>query len=577
MRRTLVGRAQTGLAPRVKLTAPLPPSRPTPRLTLGAGQTSKPTLLATPRLSAFCRHFSSSSPVMAPVPKEADYLVLGIGSGGIASARRAAKYGAKVIAVESGRMGGTCVNVGCVPKKVTYNAAAIAEAFREAKAYGFGGYNTPTFDWPTFKQKRDAYVKRLNGIYENNLNKDGIEHIKGRAKFVARDEVEVALDGGGTQRIKAKHILIATGGRPHIPDIPGKELCIDSDGFFELEQLPKSIATAGAGYIGVEMTGMLNSLGTECHFFIRGQTVLRQHDPMIQQVITREYERQGIHMHKSQIITGVEAIGNGMKRVTYEDLSTKEQHSIEVETVLFAIGRVPEIEDLHVRELGMKLNKKDHIIVDKYQNTSFPNVYAIGDVCDRGFELTPVAIAAGRRLSDRLFGGMKDRHLEYENIPAVVFSHPEIGAIGLTEPHARAKYGDGNIKIYQTQFTGMYYAMMDAEHKAPTAYKIICAGKEEKIVGLHILGQSSAEILQGFAVAIKMGATKKDFDNCVVRSRFVSSKNCPSSPVLTLHDCTHLITPPNPIAHRPLIPGCIWKLPGIAPASHILHIPLSIL
>lgn len=454
---------------------------------------------------------------MAPIPKEADYLVLGIGSGGIASARRAAKHGAKVIAVESSRYGGTCVNVGCVPKKVTWNAADIAETFKDAKAYGFSGVDNPTFDFPLFKRKRDAYVKRLNGIYENNLNKDKIEHIRGRAKFVAKDEVEVALENGGTQRIKAKHILIATGGRPSMPDIPGKELCIDSDGFFDLEDLPKSIATSGAGYIGVEMSGMLHALGSKVHFFIRGQKLLRTFDPMIQDTVTKEYERQGINLQKGKQITKVEDIGNGQKRVTYQDAETKEESTVDVEAVLFAVGRKPEIEDLHIKDFGINLNEKNHIITDEYQNTNLPNIYAIGDVCDRGFELTPVAIASGRRLSDRLFGGQKDAHLEYSNIPSVVFAHPEIGAIGLTEPEAREKYVD-KVKVYKTEFTAMYYAMMDPEDKGPTAYKIVCVGEEEKVVGLHIMGVGSSEILQGFGVAMKMGATKKDFDNCVVRN-----------------------------------------------------------
>jgi glutathione reductase (NADPH) len=452
---------------------------------------------------------------MAPIPKECDYLVIGIGSGGIASGRRAAKHGAKVIAVESKRYGGTCVNVGCVPKKVTWNAAAIAETFRDAKSYGFHVSEQPSFDWPYFKNKRDAYVKRLNGIYENNLNKDEIEHFRGRAKFVAKNEVEIALDDGGSQRVKAKHILIATGGRPKLPDIPGKELCIDSDGFFDLEQQPKSIATSGAGYIGVEMTGMLHALGTKTHFFIRGQKLLRTFDPMVQDAVTKEYERQGINLYKGSQITKVEDIGNGMKRVTYQETESKKESTVEVEVVLFATGRVPEIEDLHIKDLGIKLNDKNHIVTDDFQNTSLENVYAIGDVCDRGFELTPVAIAAGRRLSDRLFGGKKDARLDYTNIPSVVFAHPEIGSIGLTEPEAREKYGDA-VKIYKSEFTGMYFAMMDPEEKQPTAYKIVCAGPEEKVVGLHILGAGSAEILQGFGVAIKMGATKQDFDNCVV-------------------------------------------------------------
>jgi glutathione reductase (NADPH) len=466
---------------------------------------------------------------MAPIPKEADYLVIGIGSGGIASARRAAKHGAKVIAVESKRYGGTCVNVGCVPKKVTWNAAAIAETFKDAKAYGFGGFEQPTFDFPMFKKKRDAYVKRLNGIYENNLNKDEIEHLKGRAKFVGKNEVEVALEGGGTQRVKAKHILIATGGRPVIPDIPGKELCIDSDGFFDLETLPKSIATSGAGYIGVEMSGMLEALGSDVHFFVRQSKLLRTFDPMIQDTVTKAYEKQ-MHLYTHTQITKVEDIGNGLKRVHYQNANTKEESTVEVEQVLFAVGRVPEIEDLHIKDFGIKLNDKNHIVTDVYQNTNLDNVYAIGDVCDRGFELTPVAIAAGRRLSDRLFGGMKDRHLDYTNIPSVVFAHPEIGSIGLTEPEAREQYGD-KVKVYKTEFTGMYYAMMEPENKGPTAYKIVCVGEEEKVVGLHILGQGSSEILQGFGVAIKMGATKKDFDSCVVcilslSVPFISSSSC---------------------------------------------------
>ena len=463
---------------------------------------------------------------MSSQTKECDYLVIGIGSGGIASGRRAAKHGAKVIAIESSRYGGTCVNVGCVPKKVTWNAAAIAETFKDAKAYGFKVGGVPDFDWPYFKKKRDDYVKRLNGIYENNLNKDEIEHLRGRAKFVAKDEVEVALHDGGSQRIKAKHILIATGGRPKLPDIPGKDLCISSDGFFDLEKQPKSIATSGAGYIGVEMTGMLHALGSKTHFFIRGDKLLRTFDPMIQDTVTQEYERQGINLYKGTQITKVEDIGNGMKRVTYQNNETKNESTVEVEEVLFATGRDPEIEDLKIKDFGIKLNDKNHIVTDEYQNTSIPNIYAIGDVCDRGFELTPVAIAAGRRLSDRLFNNQPKAHLEYENIPSVVFAHPEIGSIGLTEPEAREKYGD-KIKIYKTEFKAMYFAMMDPEEKQPTAYKIICAGENEKVVGLHILGQGSSEILQGFGVAIKMGATKKDFDSCVVStppiflSRFV--------------------------------------------------------
>ncbi|KAH7061383.1 hypothetical protein B0J12DRAFT_617109 [Macrophomina phaseolina] len=452
---------------------------------------------------------------MAPVPKECDYLVIGGGSGGLASARRASGiYGVKTIAIESKRLGGTCVNVGCVPKKVTWNAAALAETFKEAKAYGFD-YENLSFDWNTMKTKRDAYVKRLNGIYERNLSNDKVEYIHGFASFVDRNTVEVSLDDGGKQTVKAKHILIAVGGHPTLPDIPGKELCIDSDGFFDIEHQPKKVVTVGAGYIGVELSGMFNALGTETHFFIRGDKVLRNFDPIIQDTITGEYERQGVNLHKKAAITKVEDAGDGKKRVYYDEGDKKGLVIEDVDHVLFAIGRKPEIEKLGVDKLpNLKLNEKQHVVVDKYQNTSVENVYALGDVCDKGFELTPVAIAAGRRLSDRLFGGKNDAHLEYENIPSVVFAHPEVGAIGLTEPEAREKYGD-SIKVYKTSFTAMYFAMMEPEHKGPTAYKLIVEGPQERVVGLHILGAGSSEMLQGFGVAIKMGATKADFDRCV--------------------------------------------------------------
>ena len=238
---------------------------------------------------------------------------------------------------------------------------------------------------------------------------------------------------------------------------------------------------------------------------------------MIQVKVTAEYERQGIQLHKGSQITKVDDLGNGIKRVYYKE--GDKESTIEVDCVLWAVGRKPMIEGLKIDKLGIKLNEKGHIIVDEYQNTNVENIYALGDVCDRGFELTPVAIAAGRRLSDRLFGGQKDARLEYSNIPSVVFAHPEIGSVGLTEPAAREKYGD-TVKVYKTEFTAMYYAMMDQENKGPTAYKIVCEGPSERVVGLHIMGVGSSEILQGFAVAVKMGATKADFDRCVVSVTF---------------------------------------------------------
>jgi glutathione reductase (NADPH) len=344
----------------------------------------------------------------------------------------------------------------------------------------------------------------LNGIYANNLEKDKVEFLHGSAKFVSKGEVEVKLDDGSIQHIKAKNVLVAVGGYPALPPIPGKELAITSDGFFELEHQPKKAAIVGAGYIGVEMTGMFNALGTETHFFIRGDTFLRTFDPMVGDVVGKEYIRQGIKMHQSAQITKIEDIGNGSKKITYDE-NEKKGLTMEVDCVLMAIGRIPETEYLELDKVGIEVNEKGQIKVDKYQNTNVDNHYALGDVCDKGFELTPVAIAAGRRLSDRIFGGNKDSHLEYENIPSVVFAHPEVGTIGLSEPQAREKYGD-TIKVYKTNFIAMYFAVMEQEDKQPSAYKIICEGPNERVVGLHIVGTGSSEILQGFGVAIKMGA-----------------------------------------------------------------------
>lgn len=401
-----------------------------------------------------------------------------------------------------------------MPKKVTWNAAAISETLKDAKSYGFSYSETAPFDWSAFKTKRDAYVKRLNGIYERNLTNDKVEYIHGRATFVDKHEVEVTLDDGSKTNVKAKKILIAVGGRPNLPaDIPGSELGITSDGFFDLETQPKKVAVVGAGYIAVEMSGMFHALGTETHMFIRHDTFLRPFDPMISQKVTAEYERQGIHLHKSSSQSKVEDLGNGWKRVHYKD--HKGEGTLDVDCVLWAVGRTPETDILGVDKLGLKLDQKNHVQVDEYQNTNIADIYALGDVCDRGFELTPVAIAAGRRLSDRLFGGQADAHLDYSNIPSVVFAHPEVGSIGMSEPEARDKYGDGAVKIYKSDFVAMYYAMMDPDHKPPSSYKLVCVGPEERVVGMHILGVGSSEILQGFGVAIKMGATKKDFDRCV--------------------------------------------------------------
>jgi len=326
--------------------------------------------------------------------------------------------------------------------------------------------------------------------------------------------VEVELNDGSKYTLQTDKICIATGGHPLVPtdeEIPGASLGIDSDGFFALESQPKRVAVVGAGYIAVELAGIFNTLGSDTHLLIRKDKVLRTFDPVIQDTITPWMEHTGIKVHKQTQVTKVEGEKGGPLTVHLNN-----GQAIEVDTLLWAIGRRSMTKDIGLEDVGVKVNNHGDVTVDDYQNTSVPNVYAIGDVAGKAL-LTPVAIAAGRRLSNRLFGPekFKDDKLSYENIPTVVFSHPTIGTVGLTEPEARARYGDSAIKVYKSSFRAMYFAMLEEEHKEPTVYKLIVAGEEEKVVGLHILGMGSDEITQGFGVAIKMGATKQDFDDTV--------------------------------------------------------------
>lgn len=455
---------------------------------------------------------------MAPiVKKHYDYIVIGGGSGGVASSRRAASYGAKTLIIEGKRLGGTCVNVGCVPKKVMWNASDLATRVLQANEYGlFQQYaltkENLTFNWEQFKAKRDEYVKRLNGIYEKNLTKEGVDIAFGWAKFNKDGNVEVTKKDNTVETYSGDKILIATGGQPIFPyNVPGYEHGISSDGFFELEKQPKKVVVVGAGYIGVELAGVFHGLGTETHLVIRGETVLRKFDESIQHTITDHYIHEGVNIHKMSNVTRITKNPEN-KKLTVE-INKGETILEDIDELIWTIGR-KSLLGLGLENVGVKLNEKDQIIVDKYQNTNVENIFALGDVVGN-VELTPVAIAAGRKLSNRLFGPkeFKNDKLDYTNVPSVVFSHPEAGSIGLTEAQAVAKYGQENLKIYNTKFIGMYYSMLT--NKSPIRYKLVCAGPEEKVVGLHLVGDASAEILQGFGVAIKMGATKKDFDNCV--------------------------------------------------------------
>ena len=430
-----------------------------------------------------------------------DYLVIGGGSGGLASARRAARHGAKVGLIESGRLGGTCVNVGCVPKKVMWNAASVAEALHDASDYGFEA--TPgAFNWKKVKDARDAYVERLNGIYARNLSVDEVTSIEGYAKFVGPKTVEV-----NGERYSGDHVLIAVGGRPKWPRIPGAELGMSSDGFFELEQLPEKVAVVGAGYIAVELAGIFRTLGADVTLFIRHEHFLRNFDAMVRETLMESMLDAGVNVETGREITQVTRLEDGR-------LCVAESRGNKVEpfdALLWAIGRVPNTDQLGLESTGVAQDEDGNVPVDAYQNTNVEGLYAVGDVTGK-YPLTPVAIAAGRKLADRLFAGQTEAKLDYENIPTVVFSHPPIGTVGMTEEEAHALYGDG-VKTYSTRFRNMYHAL--TTRKTQTAMKLVCVGAQDKVVGVHVIGIGADEMMQGFAVAVRMGATKADFDRTV--------------------------------------------------------------
>ena len=400
-----------------------------------------------------------------------------------------------------------------------WSAATIADTLKhDAHHYGFSGGSdaVKSFDWPKLKAARDAYVKRLNGIYGNGFAKAGVEDIRGEATFVDANTLEVKGDDGNIKTLTADRILVATGGRPHIPADEGvAENVISSDGFFDLEELPKVAVVVGAGYIAVELAGVLNSLGSEVHLVVRKQKALREFDPMISDALDAEMIKAGIHIHRNT--GGVASIEVKNDKKTVTTVAGDALYGADV--VLMAPGRKPNVENLNLENAGVELTEKNHIKVDQYSNTSMDNIYALGDVCGR-VELTPMAIAAGRRLADRLFCRdqfKNDAKVSYDLVPTVVFTHPPIGTIGLTEPKAVAKYGAENVKVYSSKFADSHYGIfqVDPDEKPKTHMKLICAGEEEKVVGVHVIGKGSDEMMQGFGVALKMGATKADFDSCV--------------------------------------------------------------
>ncbi|HIF9266716.1 TPA: glutathione-disulfide reductase [Photobacterium damselae] len=435
--------------------------------------------------------------------KHFDYICIGGGSGGIASANRAAMYGAKVALIEAKALGGTCVNVGCVPKKVMWHGAQIAEAMHlYAKDYGFD-VDMKGLNWGKLVESREAYISRIHTSYETVLGNNKIEVINGFAQFVDAKTVEV--DG---EHYTADHILIAVGGRPSIPAIPGAVHGIDSNGFFELKEQPKRAAVVGAGYIAVEIAGVLNGLGTDTHLFVRKESPLRSFDPMIIETLTEVIAAEGPTLHTHSVPKEVVKEEDGTVTLYFEN---GESHNTDI--LIWAIGREPTTDAINLAAAGVETNNRGFIKVDEFQQTNVEGIYCVGDIMEGGIELTPVAVKAGRQLSERLFNNKPNAKMDYALVPTVVFSHPPIGTIGLTEPEAIAQYGAENVKVYKSGFTAMYTAV--TQHRQPCRMKLVCAGEDEKVVGLHGIGFGVDEMIQGFGVAMKMGATKADFDSVV--------------------------------------------------------------
>jgi glutathione reductase (NADPH) len=430
-----------------------------------------------------------------------DLIVIGGGSGGLACSQRAAELGARTLLVEMGRLGGTCVNVGCVPKKVMWNAAELAHALRDAAGYGFD-ISLWRHDWPTLKQLRDEFIERINAVYQRNLDRRQVELLRGHASLRSAHSIQV-----GERVLSAGSIVLASGGRPIIPPLPGAQLGISSDGFFELERRPDSVAVVGAGYIAAELSGIFSALGSRTTVVLRHECVLRHFDAMLGDSLMEIMREEGVEFATNAVPKSLARNAAGLLELTVEDGRVLGQY----DALIWAIGRKPIIADMGLESLGVKLDWLGHVITDEWQQTSLEHVYALGDITVHA-GLTPVAIAAGRRLADRLFGGQKLRKVDYENIPSVVFSHPPIGTVGLSETEARQRYGDA-VKVFTSTFMPMYHAL--TPRKPREHMKMVTVGPTQKIVGIHIIGEGADEMLQGFAVALRMGATKRDFDDTI--------------------------------------------------------------
>lgn len=430
-----------------------------------------------------------------------DLFVIGGGSGGIATARRAASYGAKVAVAESDRLGGTCVNKGCVPKKLMVYASRFPKYASESEGYGWT-VKPADFDWHTMITAVNNEVKRLNAIYQRMVDNAEVKIFPVHAKLLDAHTLEV-----GDEKVTAERILVAVGGKPVKPDIPGIEHAIVSDGMFELKEQPKHMVILGGGYIGCEFASIMNLLGTKVTQVIRKEQILNGFDKDVRNELHEAMVKQGINLITKAEIVGIEKTTDGVT-VTINDGTEK---IIVADAVsLAATGRRPKLENLGLENTAVETHR-GAIAADKYSQTAEPSIYAIGDCTDR-VNLTPVAINEGRALADTIYGN-KSRVMTYDNVPSAVFTTPESASVGITEDEAIAEYGEDNVHVFRSRFRAMYYTLPNKDEK--TLMKLIVHTETDKVLGAHMVGDYAAEIIQGVAIALKMGATKADFDNTV--------------------------------------------------------------
>jgi glutathione reductase (NADPH) len=427
-----------------------------------------------------------------------DLLVVGGGSGGVRAARMAAQTGARVGLIESGALGGTCVNVGCIPKKLYSYAAHYAEAFEEAHGFGWVMTEKPRFDWDVLKTNRAKEISRLNDVYSTLLNNAGVHVISGWAQILDGHTVEA-----NGVRYSTKNILIATGGTPMVPDIEGREHVITSNEMFDLTPFPKRLLVVGGGYIACEFASIFNGLGAKVVQLYRGEQVLRGFDDDVRQFLATEMIKAGVDLRINADVAQLERANEGIK------VTLKDEQTLMVDAVLYATGRIPNVQNLGLKEAGVTQSADGAIVVNEHYQTSNPTIYALGDVTAR-VQLTPVALGEAMALVDHLFG-QKLRQMEYDFIPTAVFTHPNIGTVGYDEVEARQKLG--KIRIYRSEFKALKHTLSGSTER--TLMKLIVEDATDRVVGLHMVGADAGEVVQGFAVAMKAGATKAVFDSTI--------------------------------------------------------------